>query len=375
MGHTLEKMTAYCPISGCTPDIPHGLASYLRKEFEGSAGPLVTQALEELILEDKGMNDVTIVGDLETFSHRMTDPTTSHQVTRNEVLHTPESNIRVVRHCKAGERWSLGIVDDPVDSGDDTGFIAVFGVLIMVQTFSLPILHLATNGRVTPQRLWRLAMHQGWSEVNLSESDRGVYGLVGVDYGALEHERKQYPSPLPWMIPAEAAALEELGDCEAIKEVMMHRGGLWMWMSPDRFPLEAAPEEMAPSHVSSVLSPPNANPATIEKLPFELLCAIVLEGPLSSLLSLASASRSLYALILGSESDKNAIASAWIIKNAPWYVPVDCSDEENTQSDLKRTSDTWTYLRRCQASASMRNRERIWRIAEQIEALAERCEV
>jgi len=299
----------------------------------------------------------------------------SHQIPRNEVLRAPESGTRVVRHCKAGERWSLGIVDDPVDSGDDTGFIAVFGVLIMVQTFSLPILHLATNGRVTPQRLWRLAMHQGWSEVTPSESGRGAYGLAGVDYGALEHERKQYPSPLPWMTPAEVAPLEELGDCKAIKEVMMHRGGLWMWMSPDRFPLETTPEEMTISLVSSGLSPPKDNLAPIEKLPFELLYAIVLEGPPSSLLSLASTSRSLYALILGSESDRNAIASAWIIKNAPWYIPVDCSDEETPRSDLRRTSDTWTYLRRCRESASMRNRERIWRIVEQIEELAERCEV
>jgi len=221
-------------------------------------------------------------------------------------------------------------------------------------------------------------MHQGWSEVAPSESDRagrGAYGLAGVDYGSLEHERKQYPSPLPWMTSTEAAASEELGDCEAIKEMMMHRGGLWMWMSPDRFPLEATPEEMTTSLVLLGLSSPKDNPAPIETLPFELLYAIILEGHLSSLLSLASASRSLYTLILGSERDRNAIALAWIVKNAPWYIPVDCSDEETPRSDLRRTSDTWTYLRRCRASASMRNRERIWRIVEQIEELAERCEV
>jgi len=56
-------MTAYCPISGCTPEIPHGLARCLKEDFDGSAGPLVTQTLEELILEDEGMNDVTIVGE------------------------------------------------------------------------------------------------------------------------------------------------------------------------------------------------------------------------------------------------------------------------------------------------------------------------
>ncbi|EIW78958.1 hypothetical protein CONPUDRAFT_138222 [Coniophora puteana RWD-64-598 SS2] len=365
-----EKVTVYCPI-------PHEFRRYLREICGDNIVPLVCRALEELILGDEGMKDVTTIGDFDKYARQFRNADTSFEETsREELLATPDSDIRVLRHCKAGveDTWDFGVVSDPSSREEDghNGYHVSVGVLIMVQTFALPILDLATNGRVTPQRLWRLAMHQGWSEV---PSKRGDYGFAGIDYGEIHHERKKNPSPVPWMIPAQVVALEELGDLDVIKEAIVCQGGLWVWMGPDRFPLDGTPGDglILPALSESPL--PKDNISTVEKLPFELLCAIVAEGSLSSFLSLASTSRTMHALLLGSESDRNAVAFAWIFKNAPWYIPIDSSDEENPRFEMRKVSGMWAYLRRCRSSASMRNRERIWRAAEQIEEFAKKCGV
>jgi hypothetical protein len=51
---------------------------------------------------------------------------------------------------------------------------------IMVQSESLSILSLAIGGRMTPQRIWRIGMHKGWSAPHTS----GFFtGFKGIDYG------------------------------------------------------------------------------------------------------------------------------------------------------------------------------------------------
>jgi hypothetical protein len=64
-------------------------------------------------------------------------------------------------------------------------------------------------------------------------------------------------------------------------------------------------------------------------------------------------------------SDRNALARSWIVKNAPWYFP-----NEGCSLGAKDTVG-WDYLKRCFESGSMRNRKRIWKVAEQIEQMAD----
>ncbi|EIW78987.1 hypothetical protein CONPUDRAFT_166830 [Coniophora puteana RWD-64-598 SS2] len=122
----------------------------------------------------------------------------------------------------------------------------------MVQTFALPILHLATCGRVTPQRFWRIAMYCGWSE--------GVHspGMGEVDYGEVSNARDDTHKTIPWLKYRELRDLEELEMVkaieEAIEDAIVHRGGYWMWMRADRFPLVDASTQCAPAFVTQSVS-------------------------------------------------------------------------------------------------------------------------
>jgi hypothetical protein len=103
-------------------------------------------------------------------------------------------------------------------------------------------------------------------------------------------------------------------------------------------------------------------PSKIELLPFELIYRIIHDLPLSSLLSFLSTSRNLRSSLIGLPTDRDALARSWIITNAPWYYPDEGSSPEGVVG--------WEYLQRCIDSGSMRNRRRIWRVAEQLERLA-----
>ena len=110
----------------------------------------------------------------------------------------------------------------------------------------------------------------------------------------------------------------------------------------------------------------------IEQLPVELLSCITCLLPLSTLLSFLTVSRSLWSNLIGSISDRDALARAWIHVSAPWYeviVPEDYLFEECIKPDDVLMG--WAYLRWCLDSGPMRNRKRIWGIAEQLERKAD----
>ncbi|EIW79002.1 hypothetical protein CONPUDRAFT_155687 [Coniophora puteana RWD-64-598 SS2] len=376
----MGKVTVFCIISGCTPESADNLSAYTEYyadsyEYEqdedeeadklnrdevddsrGKLGPLTLQAIRELAEEEEDINDVTAIGDFVKAPQQ--DP--GGGIPKAEALEIPDSAITVLRHCKAGGDWEFGSVDGLGNSS----YLVSFGVLIMVQDFALPILHLATRGRVTPQRLWRLAMHQGHSDL----SGGGSSGLDDVDYGEINDEREQFPLPIPNMKCREVKELEKFGDVQKIKDGIAQRGGYWMWMRADRFPLGNIGEGSIPSFASPNVPPTSANASAVEKLPLELLHMIVLLGPLTSLLSLASTSRSMRSILFGSEDNCNTLAIAWITHNAPWFVPP-TSDMES-QDEMHKIQHAWTYLQRCCTSPSMRNRARIWKVAERIEDVA-----
>ncbi|EIW78992.1 hypothetical protein CONPUDRAFT_138240 [Coniophora puteana RWD-64-598 SS2] len=360
----MGKITVFCLISGCTPEIPHRIRTYQDYQPPNSVGRLVSQALSELGTEEETVNDVTAIGDFD--AHENQD--SGGGIPKEIALGTPDFRISALRHCRAGGSWEHGAVDGPFGlngKADARGpFLVSFGALLMVQTFALPILHLATHGRVTPARLWRLAVHQGHSDLSGDCS-----GLVDVDYGEISEQREQYPDPIPWMNAEAVISLEELGDVQAIKETIIHRGGFWMWMSPDSFPIELASCRDDPP--LTLIEPPMAGTtlSAVESLPCELLCAITEQLPMTSLFSLSSTSRTLRAILLGSEAGRNAIARGWIMKSAPWYIPVATSRDYEPHFEMGQVCDPWAYMRRCLSSGSMRNRVRIWKAAEQIDKL------
>jgi len=186
-------------------------------------------------------------------------------------------------------------------------------------------------------------------------------------FGEIADARDQFPEAIPGMTLEDVAELESLGDVELVKKTIIDKGMFWVWMRPDRFPLEATPSDHL--FIPSIVDPPSAAQASskIEELPLEVVSQIVVYLPLPSLLSLLSASRQLRFKFLGFESDRDALARTWIAANAPWYqVPKD-----SQPSGKEAIVIGWIYLRRCFESGSMRNRRRIWHITLQVEKQAD----
>jgi hypothetical protein len=148
---------------------------------------------------------------------------------RKDALNFPDSSLSVIPHCEMGDYWDFGYIDAPEPNHKDIAYLVSYGTNVMVQTSSLQILWLATNGRISPQRYWRYLMHIGWSENRVDG-----YGLPGVDYGVISEAMDQFPEPFPGLSMQKVVALEELGDVELIQQALIHQGNFWAWMRPDR---------------------------------------------------------------------------------------------------------------------------------------------
>jgi len=110
----------------------------------------------------------------------------------------------------------------------------------------------------------------------------------------------------------------------------------------------------------------------VEHLPVELVVYIVSLLSLPSLVSFLSVSRCIRSKLIGSAADKDALACSWIGISAPWYQVV-VPDGFAWEGSIIQKDDVvmgWAYLRRCIDSGPMRNRKRIWGIAEQLEKKA-----
>ena len=134
----------------------------------------------------------------------------------------PDEAIRVISHCEPGDQSDLGTIFNPQGKYN----LVSFGVNIMVQTTSLSILEAASEGRVTPLKLWRWVMsvgqHRGWAMEHLIEYN-------GPDLN-------QYPSPFPGFQNKDLINLYQrnLGDAEILDELIF-KGRFWVWMRPDRY--------------------------------------------------------------------------------------------------------------------------------------------
>jgi hypothetical protein len=139
------------------------------------------------------------------------------------VFHISCSPFRVITHCQMGELWELGCVSPPDPSPNDIYYPTLSPLIFMAQSTSLPILSLATGGAMTPYCLWTLIVHKRFSKDP---------GLSSIDYGDMV--RQDDPPPIPMLTKQDVVALEELGDVDVIRRAIIHKGGFWVWMRPDR---------------------------------------------------------------------------------------------------------------------------------------------
>jgi hypothetical protein len=121
-----------------------------------------------------------------------------------------------------GESWEFGYITNPM--GEET--LVSYGINIMVQTTSLSILEAASEGKVTPLRVWRWVMSVG---------EHHGYAMEDfIEYNGPELE--QFPQAFPRFYFEEPSMITKL--LELSEEQMLNRliyeGGFWAWMRPDR---------------------------------------------------------------------------------------------------------------------------------------------
>jgi hypothetical protein len=146
----------------------------------------------------------------------------------------PDSRIRALPFEITEHDW-----DRDLYQNHDIFYYVDRGADILVASAAMKILSLATNGRMTPQRLWRMVIHNPpqWS------------GFEGIDYyGDIPDPRNG--GELPVQTPGDAyyygiwqyypanpckivGGLEELGNSEVIRHKLIWEGKYWVWMNPD----------------------------------------------------------------------------------------------------------------------------------------------
>jgi hypothetical protein len=193
-------------------------------------GPVVISALRALADQHElsSQNDLCVIGAIhpsgQPYIEDFTEPPVSDL--------NPDEDIRVLPHCVMGDSWDVGFLaaPPPINLKQDWSYNVAYGCNLMVQTYALDILALATHGRMTPLRLWRLAMQQGYEEVS------HPYCLEGVDYGAIAGQcEQQFPDDLPGFETTQLMELEKNGDIEVLKQRLVDDGLFWLWMAPDRY--------------------------------------------------------------------------------------------------------------------------------------------
>ncbi|KAF8547346.1 hypothetical protein OG21DRAFT_1517457 [Imleria badia] len=336
----MGMFTVYCVISGCMPGIARNILDLYGDDDDidedSDYGPVVISALRALADQHElsSQNDLCVIGAIhpsgQPYIEDFTEPPVSDL--------NPDEDIRVLPHCVMGDSWDVGFLaaPPPINLKQDWSYNVAYGCNLMVQTYALDILALATHGRMTPLRLWRLAMQQGYEEVS------HPYCLEGVDYGAIAGQcEQQFPDDLPGFETTQLMELEKNGDIEVLKQRLVDDGLFWLWMAPDR------------------ANTPCGSRSAIESLPPDVLMHIVSSLLPESVLILANASRK------DDESESSTtVPQAYPASQWPAQTPM--------RTGFPVGLD-WEYIRRCVRSGSMRNRKRIWHVVLDIERVADRA--
>jgi hypothetical protein len=313
-----------------------------------------------------------------TLIHANDYPEEPNWVSAEESLLTPDSQIYAIPFKIS----DFDLDRDMYFNGRGITYCVTRGTAdILVASAAIDILSLATNGRMTPQRIWRMAMQEPRDYSG---------GFKGIDYyGDISDPRNlgELPIETPgsdyymaiWGFDPKDPCkivdlLEELGDSEVIRRKLIWEGKYWVWMNPDCFPIneDETSQGTTPSFVERSTS--HHVLSAIEQLSFETILNIVSYCPLPTVLCLFSLSCHLRSKCLGSSSDRDYFARLWIKTSAPWYevhLPKDhvCQSAE-VACDCQKMG--WGFLMRCFASGSMMNRKRIWGIALQLERKAKK---
>ncbi|KAF8548492.1 hypothetical protein OG21DRAFT_1563475 [Imleria badia] len=208
-------MSVSFKISGCTPEI---MSNLLRLDSQESYGPIVTSMLKALADPHKlsSQDDLCVIGAVHPSGRPYTDHVGKLDPPVSDL--DPNEDVHVLPHCVMGDMWDFVFIVAPPSIKQDWCYLVLYGCHLMVQTYMLDIMALATHGRMTPFRLWRLAMEQGFEPVGRPHC------LKGVDYGAITGQWEQIPDEFPGFTTMQLMELEKIGDVKVIKQRMVNEG-------------------------------------------------------------------------------------------------------------------------------------------------------
>ncbi|QRV76886.1 F-box protein [Ceratobasidium sp. AG-Ba] len=357
----MGKVTIFCQLSGCTPEAESMM--YFNTEYQNTYGLQLTAAFELLKSRDEaeGMQGLTIIGPLADNERDWIEVESIE-----EALALPEGRVRAVSGCAMDGMFDMGFCGGP--EGGPDGALISFGSCFYVITLMLPILEAATGGRVSIRRLWDLTIMKGHIDAHSYNC------LPGVSYGPIAEYWEQFAWMFGDISSEELIDMDSRGTSEEIADMIRSRG-YWMWMRPDRFPIDSSATPQSSQNISFDEPKQTVSPKSIFGLPLEILHSLVAYLPLSDVISLALSSKTLYNLLLSKMATRDTIAKSYVRLQAPWYLPYG-------EAELKWWNDRngdkvlgWEYLKRCfVTSHSMRNRRRIWKAAESIEQECEKEE-
>jgi hypothetical protein len=123
-----------------------------------------------------------------------------------------------------------------LDSNDRAqNYLVSYGGQIMVLSWALPILYLATDFRMNAQRIWDLAIKFGHNV------PQNFLVFPGVDYGEVEKGIDQFLNPLVNWDRGTGETVSRLKRLEQkattlqqMKRALIHEGGFWVWMAADK---------------------------------------------------------------------------------------------------------------------------------------------
>jgi hypothetical protein len=140
--------------------------------------------------------------------------------------------------------WGWNWIENWFKTSDGTTYQVSQGIDILVASTALAILSLATDGRMTPQRIWRMAIKEGRFDNGYWRCFRDIdyHGKICDAGDLLPMVTPGYP-PITWIDPDSevVSKLEELGNSEVILQKIIWEGKYWVWMRPDRYAGRPAP--------------------------------------------------------------------------------------------------------------------------------------
>jgi hypothetical protein len=166
-------------------------------------------------------------------------PGTTHE--DNTLLTTgenkiPDVQIRVLLLDPCDFDWE----EDRIESTDGTIYRGSQGTDILVATAALAILTLATNGRITPKRIWELAVkskrlggQSRWYSFDGIEYYEGFRDGRGCGTDPFPNHTPGFPHIWNDGVPQTVSDLENLGDIELIIRNIIWEGRHWIWIRPD----------------------------------------------------------------------------------------------------------------------------------------------